>query len=1433
MPPSDTKNGGTTGSGSGGTTTSVPASNPSSTTGGDTNNLNAVRTSDDGGGDDGIQSRSSNNNGNVSTQAIAMKLLDLRLKPSTAIISAISGEFTASGQHEICMLKAGGTIEIHRIIIITSKTPSSLTDDNKDDKDDNNDEIINTTTSLKLVCRIETRSILRSVTSIRLVEEKRDMISIGSDSGYCSILDFYQCKCKIVLCVNYGKSGCRRTVPGQYITSDPKGRAILISAIEKRKLVYVINRDHTSTTTPTNTTSSSSTTNVTIASPLEANRSRTITYGIVGLDNGYDNPIFATIECQYPDYDGTSTEQQSQSNNNDNDTNNYNIIKQLAYYELDLGLNHVSRKWAISIRLTSCCLIAIPGGSIDGPGGVLIGSEDYIEYYHYAGNNNSQEPIHITCVIPRRQLHPIDKGILITSFIVHKQKKKSFFILGQSELGDVYKITLLTTPDTNIVTGITISLLDTLPICNSMCVSKLGMLFIASEFGNHDLYQFLNIDLNDSPTNTSEETMTTTTNKNLYNTKYAHEIAKTFTPTSLQNLRKIVTIDNPSPTISIMVGELAGNEVSPQIYTLTGRGPHSTLSILRHGASVTELAVTELPGIPGGIFTIANNNPDILAKKQYIDQYIVVSFADATLVLSIGETVEEVGKESGLLTNAPTLACSALGTDGAICQVHPSGVRQIHNGQAKQWHCPGLKRIECASVNETQVIIALAGGEVIYFDFDSISGNLTESAKREMGADVCSLDVGMIPNGKSRSLFAAVACRDQTVRIVSLEPGKILQQRSSTALRSRPHSVSLQSSSSFIDPSSSDGGGGIGGGRTDELTLVIGLDDGSSLRATIDSVTGSIGTTPTRRFLGARPVSVSRIILESQMATLLLSSRPWISRKDTSSGKHIVSPLSFAPLDHGCCFRSDTVKEGIVATAGKTLRILSVDIAGMGGSDADEAFNTNKVELRYTPRQMALIPAPMPDNQRKLCLVTVESDYNEYGLEDKNAMGFDPTGERKKEQQKDKNSSKKTKGADDDDAMDMDEGSDDEDAAKREDNDNANEEENAEDDDDEEDEDEKEAKKTPIRGPVPTGPGRWGSCIRLLDPSNNCASLDCIELGRNEAALCCASVRFHSKGGEPLLAVGTVSNMTLQPSMKQSASHIILYRILNGERLQLLHRTTVDDGPILALAHYQGRLLVGIGNTLRLYEMGKRQLLRKCELRRIPTCVKTIQTVGDRAFIGDLLQSIQIVKYDSLSNQLMLIACDPSPRPIVCQELLDINTIAVGDKFGNISILRLPRGADIHTNNSNMNNSTDGQRALWDSSREDSTPKLELLCQYCIGEVVTGMTRSSLVAGGSESLIYVTVTGRLGALVPFTSRIDVDFYTQLENTLRTEVPRPTGRDPYQYRSYYAPIIHVVDGDLCDSYNSLHHDQQMKIAKGLDLTVSEVVKKLEDTRNGLL
>jgi splicing factor 3B subunit 3 len=74
----------------------------------------------------------------------------------------------------------------------------------------------------------------------------------------------------------FGKTGCRRIVPGEYLAADPKGRAIMIGATDKQKFVYILNRD--------------SANKLTISSPLDAHKAHTITFAMCGVDVGIENP---------------------------------------------------------------------------------------------------------------------------------------------------------------------------------------------------------------------------------------------------------------------------------------------------------------------------------------------------------------------------------------------------------------------------------------------------------------------------------------------------------------------------------------------------------------------------------------------------------------------------------------------------------------------------------------------------------------------------------------------------------------------------------------------------------------------------------------------------------------------------------------------------------------------------------------------------------------------------------------------------------------------------------------------------------------------------------------------------------------------------------------------------------------------------------------
>jgi len=68
--------------------------------------------------------------------------------------------------------------------------------------------------------------------------------------------------------------------------------------------------------------------------------------------------------------------------------------------------------------------------------------------------------------------------------------------------------------------------------------------------------------------------------------------------------------------------------------------------------------------------------------------------------------------------------------------------------------------------------------------------------------------------------------------------------------------------------------------------------------------------------------------------------------------------------------------------------------------------------------------------------------------------------------------------------------------------------------------------------------------------------------------------------------------------------------------------------------------------------------------------------------------------------------------------------------------------------------------------------------------------------------------------------------------MRNENISLIGRDHSSFRSSYAPVSHVFDGDLCEYFSLLHYDRQTNVAKELDRTPTDIMKKLEDMRNKL-
>lgn len=65
-----------------------------------------------------------------------------------------------------------------------------------------------------------------------------DYLIVGSDSGRIVVLEYDASNnvWKKLHQETFGKSGSRRIVPGQHLAVDPKGRSVMIGALEKSKL---------------------------------------------------------------------------------------------------------------------------------------------------------------------------------------------------------------------------------------------------------------------------------------------------------------------------------------------------------------------------------------------------------------------------------------------------------------------------------------------------------------------------------------------------------------------------------------------------------------------------------------------------------------------------------------------------------------------------------------------------------------------------------------------------------------------------------------------------------------------------------------------------------------------------------------------------------------------------------------------------------------------------------------------------------------------------------------------------------------------------------------------------------------------------------------------------------------------------------------------
>lgn len=1450
-------------------------------------------------------------------------LYHLTAIPATGISALAQGSFTGPRQQEL-IVSTGTSLELYRLIPKQGR--------------------------LAALFRCEAFAKIRSLSPFRLPGTRRDYVIVTSDAGTLSILspDVQTASFRTIHAEPFGRSGCRRVVPGQFLTAEPRGRACMVSAVERTKFAYVLNRDAQD--------------NLTISSPLEAHRPSCVTFSLQAIDVGFENPVFVTLERAYED----------------------GAMKELVYYELDLGLNHVVKKLSSPVRPTSFVVLPVPGHT-DGPGGVLVCSAGYVTYCNLFNeadaeishdaivahaNKDSGDialPKRLEAALPYRNGTSQSDTIVVCGTAYHDKKMNAFFFMLCTEYGDLIKAELTWSPEQG-ATELRLIYFDSLPApAATMIIFRSGYLFVVLEGYDALLLNFKAVDVPENdpaggqsrgilPASAQSVAMNIDSNSvGNHGPQIGTDIATNgtlfkITPSLTGNKRPLPLCFTPRPRLAYLILSSTIESLAPilglsnavdidgesSLLISTGRARCASVRGLRRGVGIIEMSSPyALPSKITNVFTFKDK------ADSAFHRYIIVSFRDRTKVLLVEENKVEETFTSGFELSSATL-CAGQISENSLVQVYAQGVRFIPGGiadAASEWKPPVPSRIISACCNNGQVLIALSSGTIIYFEVDLQKDTLLEVEKIPSGLDLsgdafaagntgderptATLAIPEVPPGQRRATFFAVGdspvCK---VRIYRINSDNSIE---GLGIHLAPAPIE---SLAFVDFGLVFTKNPVGlahaykSGAVAEhipyeplLNLVIGTKHGAVVRLAVDGVTGSMGDKRSA-FIGPDRVRVRTASIGGVPICFMLGSRPHVLF--AQGGRIVSSPLGTESVQHAASFSSEESPDGFVAAHGSKLRLLCLNLlhalqagaeipaptppsASPASTSIGSLFQLTRSQAASTVRRIVRVAEQTSESTRKEgnsgkrpraqnMFVVIETDQHTVKLptenrvrhEDRNASG--PLNPGVSESDPNSSASAITGASNVVLAPKAGLGS----------------------------------RQVLVR---PAKLGCWFSRMVLVrmgsgdsadteeteddefDGSNvlynfntdAVSFLDSITLeDRSECFLCALSTcAFVPEEGDTetvsYIVTSHARNLSVCASKsdpKKSISSgrskseeifgvLTVYKVDRSLKLRKVHETRVEE-PVYAMTAFRSMVAAGIGSTLRLYSLGKRQLLRKLEYRlAVPNGVCAIAVAGgDRLFVADRRESVTLFKYvkpshdssgskidDNLEvGRLVAIASDEVARWVTCLCVLDYSTICGGDKFGNLFVLRLPAEVapgleEVGVGASALAAATSGSRGAL-SGTQHAKHRLRVEACLHIGSVITGMTVARLNSAymngsavgksnsggkaavdkttilediGDPGVVYTTMEGAVGAVIPLQIESDVQFVRSLETAMRKGWRSIVGRDHLSFRSSFYTASGIVDGDFCELFSAASIEQKEEWAKAVGRSINDITRKLEELR----
>lgn len=1257
-------------------------------------------------------------------------------------------------------------------------------------------------------------------------------------------------------------------MPSLYLAVEPRGRACMISAVERQKFCYVLNRDGEN--------------RVTISSPLSCHRSNVVTYSTVAIDVGFENPMFAALERAYSS----------------------NAQKMLVYYELDLGLNTLVRKMQSSVRDSSYVMLMVPGGD-DGPGGVLLCSENYVTYRNLLEEDDNgnltklKHPCQLETRLPHREFMP-SGTMIVSGTMYHDRKGNAFFFLLCTEHGDLVKADLQWTVEGG-VTSLKLAYFDSVPMPSiGMCIFRSGYLFLALEGSDSFLLQFRTVDVpEDSPGQSiarihsaSEMDVDTEGGKSKDDIRRTGNFEYKRKP-RLEFLLLVASIESLAPLLSHSTVSLQSGETA--LVCATGRRSGGSVRLIRRGIGVLQMSEPLSMGSRiRNIFACKKN------AESLHDSFIVVAFDKRTKVLAVGETKVEETANSGFELHQTTLCAAQIGSSSFV-QVYRQGVRYIASGKvedAKEWKPPVPSRITAACCNSAQVVVCLSSGALVYFEVD-VANDLLLEVEKVAGAlqptgehedithgiaeddNMPVLAIADISRGLAKASIFAVADKASTkVRLYQVQANGKLQALGLHVAPAVVESLAL-TDFGYVETmlgSNSRKPEAVKAIYDPMLTLIIGTKHGAMVRLSVDSVTGAMSGKRST-FLGPDPVNVRVVRLAGVPTCLVMGSRPWLLFRQGS--RLIMSQMCTSAFEKAAAFSSEQSPDGLIAATDSKLHLLCIDILQAITSSGElpskiptpcvpvptvlgSMFQLSRTRTLGTPRKLIFIENE-PVAKRHSDLANGhqkrEKHLSLFGVIEADHRAKCSIPFSKKVLNTDLIPDSNTGPAEDD-----------------------------------------------VGFMKPSVPGSWVSQMRIvrLFEENEDPSLDAqddeddefdstnllqddgiqackeIELVRSEeqheTVLCsCSSKSLGGSGtaeqtlcylvlsiAKNLVPSGTslrhgkVAKKAQEPNRHPTGA-LRVYRIERKSARPIFVHETVIEEPSFALAAFRDMVAVGIGRSIRLYDLGKQRLLRKGEYKYAVRNRVTAIAVsgGDRMFVGDVQESVTLFKYiagwetgrgvdygrvgmERHGGRLVCIANDTLCRWVVSLVALDYSTVCGSDKFGNIFVLRLPQelasmgdelmGVATIENGAGIGGSHKGAHQLHlEACVHVGATVISLTLGHLNGRTELEMGLEGKEKSKQEAVVYATMDGAVGVLAPLATWNEAEFARLVEHEMRRRYSTVCGRDHLAYRSAFYALKNVVDGDLCEMLRALPHEEVIKCCSSIGQSVSDVMKRIDELR----